>query len=115
MIFLATIPNILDFEQISLSLFNNPAAGGPGGNAFTAEFTLIDLDHAIMDETYTSTATGLMFQVSDWLRPEFTVRERRVPVPSALLLIGIGLAGLGLARRLYGKQVLSDQLGKDRG
>jgi len=101
---LAAIPDIMDFEQVSLSLFNSQAAGAPGGSAFTAEFTLFDLDGSLADQTYTSTATGSMFQVSDWLRPEFTVRERLLPAPSALLLIGIGLAGLGLTKRRHWQQ-----------
>lgn len=98
---LAAIPDILDFEQITLSLFNDPATGG---SAFTAQFTLFDRDGGLPDQTFTSTATGLMFQQSGWLRPEFTARERYVPEPAVLMLIGIGLAAIGLARRHCGSQ-----------
>ena len=92
------IGNILDYEQISLSLYNDPSAGG---DQFSAMFSLLDADGLLMNESFSSSVNGLMFQVSDWLRPEFTVRARveQVPEPSTILLLALGLPGIAFIRR----------------
>lgn len=92
---LSDILGIGDYEQIALSLFNDPLIDG---DAFTAQFTLLDLDGPASDLTFTSVGQGLMFQVSDWLRPDFVVGVR-VPVPAVLPLLTIGLIGMRLRYR----------------
>lgn len=84
------------YEQIALSLFNDPAVAG--GAEFIAQFSLFDSDAVLADQTFTSSTPGLMFQVSDWLRPEFTAR-RRVPEPPIVALLALGLAVIGHQRR----------------
>lgn len=92
---LSDITGIGDYEQIALSLFNDPAIDG---DAFSAEFTLIDLDSLLPGLSFAFANQGLMFQVSDWLRPEFLAGVR-VPAPAVLSLLLLGLAGMRLARR----------------
>lgn len=91
-----SIADFSDYEQISLSLFNNTEIGT--GHDFTAQFSLFDLDGALATQTFMSSATGSMFQVSEFLRPEFTVRKRvlevSVPEASSLYLLSLGLLGL---------------------
>jgi hypothetical protein len=92
-------PNEIDvtgFDQILLSLSNDPANGN--GGKFIANFTLSDTDGSLLDQTVTSSAPGLMFEKSGWLRPEFTAR-RQVPEPSVLALLALGIAGMGMRRR----------------
>lgn len=96
---LASITGIGGYEQIALSLFNDPGDLS-GGTDFTAQFELIDLDNPALSQTFTSSARGVMYQYLDWLRPEFTARLRvALPEPGILALFLVGIAAVGIARR----------------
>jgi len=79
-------------DQIMLMLQNSVA----DKTTFTGSFAYIDA--GVVGSTYTIAASKTLFNGEDWTRAGFRALET-VPEPSTLAVLGIGLAGLAVARR----------------
>jgi hypothetical protein len=90
---LGTVPlDPLLGDQIALTL-TSPA----NNNAASASFAYIN--GGVVGASQSVPGSANIFEGEDWTRVQFLARQRIIPEPTTLLLIGIGLAGLGFARR----------------
>ncbi len=84
-------------DQIALML-TSPA----NINAVSASFAYVN--GGVQGSSQPLPGSADIFQGEDWTRVQFLARQRIVPEPATLVLVSIGLAGLGFARRRQGVQ-----------
>lgn len=91
--------NISIYDQILFSLTTDGLAN-PSSDSVTASFTLYDFEDAGNNINHSFTTTGSIFNGEDFTRAEFFARAP-VPIPSTIVLMLAGLAGLAGIRRKF--------------